>query len=349
MTEVRIVWANDADGVARHIMEVESGLLCHCTCPGCNAKLEAVNSKNPNWKRRPHFRHYDAPELGNCSQSAILAAARQMVQELKEIKLPSFEVTQQVSSQAGKIFTGHANEPEQVVSVDAVEFVDTTDAVLTLAGGQKVMLRLVATTKRTVEPKQTVMGEIVINLADPVLQTADPEAMRRHITLADSARTWCHHYNEAKLMQQALENAQQRLETFVSRQAPLTNPSTEQQPEFSPNNFQPTIRPPTSAVRTLTAKKVLREFQSIDYGWSSSDPASSRIDQIAHRYKTIWPQSDWRRILDFCIAVRRSGESADAAIAKTNIQFRFSEVNMVIRDAWVAAGILRSKPKVPSQ
>jgi hypothetical protein len=350
MTEARIVWANDADGVARHIMEVETGLLCHCTCPGCNAKLEAVNSKNPNWKRRPHFRHYDASESGYCSQRAILAAARQMVQEVKEIKLPSFDVTRQVSSQAGKIFTGHANEPEQMVSVDAVEFVDSTDAVLTLAGGQKVLLRLIATTKRTIKPKQTVMGEIVINLADPVLQAADPEAMRQHITLADSARTWCHHYNEAKLMQQALEDAQQQLDTFVSRQSTIhAHPNTIQQPEFSPSNFQPTIRPPTRAVRTPTAKKVLRELQSSEYDWSNSDPAASTVDKIAHRYKTIWPRSDWRGILDFGISIRLGGEPVNAAIATANRQFRFSEVNMVIRDAWVAAGILRSKPKSPSQ
>jgi len=46
-----LVWATRIETrTAAHISEVASGLACSCTCPGCNATLEAVNSENPFWR-----------------------------------------------------------------------------------------------------------------------------------------------------------------------------------------------------------------------------------------------------------------------------------------------------------
>lgn len=169
---------------------MQTGLDCNCVCPGCGARLEAVNAQNPYWKKRPHFRHYQAPELEDCATSAVLTAAKEIVKTITELKLPSFEVSQEIETPSGRKFTGKAKVSEEIVQVAAAEFVDSTDAILTLGDGQKIRLHLVATARRSSDPTEQVIGEIAIDLTDPVLQTADPKMLREHITLTGSARRW---------------------------------------------------------------------------------------------------------------------------------------------------------------
>ncbi len=49
-----------------------------------------------------------------------------------------FEVTQEVETPFGRKFTGKAKIAEEVVQVAAAEFMDSTDAILILANGQKI-------------------------------------------------------------------------------------------------------------------------------------------------------------------------------------------------------------------
>lgn len=156
MSEARIVWASDAaTKAARHISEVRTGLACNCVCPGCAARLEAVNAENPLWKRRPHFRHYQAPELEDCAQQAVLTGAREALTQATEIKLPEVRAGRIVVAQDQVDFAAEAVQPEQQMAVEAVELVDATDAILTLAGGEQIYVRLVATAKRPADIKQT--------------------------------------------------------------------------------------------------------------------------------------------------------------------------------------------------
>ena len=161
MSEARIVWANDAaTNAARHITEVRTGLACHCVCPGCGAKLEAVNAQNPNWKRRPHFRHYEAPELVDCAQQAVLTGAREALKQAKKIELPELRIKRIIAAQDRMEFAAEVYEPAHRTQIESVEFVDATDAVLTLAGGQQIYVRLVATAKRPGDPKQLHISEV---------------------------------------------------------------------------------------------------------------------------------------------------------------------------------------------
>ena len=336
MGEARIVWANDKDGVARHIMEVESGLGCKCTCPGCNVRLEAVNSRNINWKRRPHFRHHEAQELDDCVENALLVAARKMVRETKVIELPGYEVTRQVSSADGKVFSGKASEAEKVVAVEAVEFIDATDAFLTLAGGQRLLIRLVATTKRVVEPKQSIIGEIVIDVADPVLRTADPDTMRQYISLGKSARRWCHHVNEAALTRAAQDDANSLRDIHVNRLVQMKNTvRVEERPSERTNTHA------LSTTEYLQNQPQSRKLKGgTSYCWSSGIPLS--IAKISRRYQGLWPRWDWKAVMEYGEACRNRGDELETAILLACQKFGFSEKNPVVRDAWLASGVLRS-------
>ncbi len=69
-----------------HIDEVENGLKCRCICPACHGNLIA---KNKGELRGHHFAHHASIEGENCSETALHRAAKQLVADHKNIRLPS--------------------------------------------------------------------------------------------------------------------------------------------------------------------------------------------------------------------------------------------------------------------
>ena len=63
--------------------DVESGLACSCTCPGCGTALIAKQGKIA-W----HFAHHNAVAALSCVESAIHAAAKQILLDAKELRVP---------------------------------------------------------------------------------------------------------------------------------------------------------------------------------------------------------------------------------------------------------------------
>lgn len=207
---VPLVWASrKATGAAVHVSEVPSGLSCDCVCPGCQADLEAVNSRNPHWKHRPHFRHYKVPETEACSETAMLAVAMAVLAETGAFQLPDLIGRGSAKSSSGKTFEAAVREPGALQEVSAYEFIDATDAVLTLTNGERIYVRLTARPlpDAIAEQKQTQLAEVIIVLDDPVLKTADWETMRRHIRLLPRARGWCRNPRLVQLDARATEQA----------------------------------------------------------------------------------------------------------------------------------------------
>ena len=69
-----------------HISQVETGLACGCTCPGCGAALVARNAaKNV---KVAHFAHYQALECITGLQTAIHLAAKDIIARHKQLCLP---------------------------------------------------------------------------------------------------------------------------------------------------------------------------------------------------------------------------------------------------------------------
>lgn len=187
-----MVWALSRAGrMAIHITEARSGLDCDCICPGCDATLEAVNSQNPDWKRRPHFRHQKSDELKSCGDAAFVAAIKSCISEMDEFVTPACENTAEVRAPGGRMVNSTLSSEESLGKVVAYEFVDVTDAVLTLENGQQIYVRLIASGRFDGTAKQGPLAEIVIDLTDPVLRTADRATLRRHISLGAERRTWC--------------------------------------------------------------------------------------------------------------------------------------------------------------
>ncbi|MFZ6731181.1 hypothetical protein ACO0LG_04575 [Undibacterium sp. Ji42W] len=189
-----MVWAvTSADNSARHISEVKAGLNCECVCPGCRAPLEAVNSENPTWKRRPHFRHEKLAELESCSEASILAAAKDCLANATEICLPGYFATVFAKTDNGKLLRETVEGRSEIVNVTAYEFVDVTDAILTLESGQQVYVRLIASSHsyQQAQPKHQGMAEISIDISDPKLLMVDRDVLRKFISLSVEHRKWC--------------------------------------------------------------------------------------------------------------------------------------------------------------
>ncbi|MDK9704610.1 MAG: hypothetical protein OEL20_15860 [Sulfuritalea sp.] len=358
MSEARIVWANDtATNAARHITEVSTGLACHCVCPGCGAKLEAVNAQNPNWKRRPHFRHYEAPELVDCAQQAVLTGAREALKQANEIELPALRVKRIMAAQDRMEFVAEVNEPAHRVQIEGVEFVDATDAVLTLSDGQQVYVRLVATAKRPGDPKQLKISEVLIDISDPVLRTANPEVLRQHITLGSRAKHWCHHLREPDLVAEAeakvLQQVNKHSEDCAARFA-AEEQTRHRSAEAQGNQriqFQSAPLAPNEMLKTVpqisSQEKPSKSLHSVavDYVWSQGVLKPSRRENVIRQNMTIWPQWDWRAIMAFGESARLQGISVDIAVKAALERFRFSENNNVVRDAWRYAGIIFVVPR----
>jgi len=213
-----IVWASDrTTGAARHISEAHRGLACDCTCVGCGSVLEAVNSENPNPKRRMHFRHPDRDETDACVTGAVLAGARAQLRPGESLMLPAYTVTGSARAADGREFHALEQSPQRRVGIEQLQWIDETDAVLTLADGRQLRIRLVAVSgalsaERTGSEEQ--LAEILIDVSDPALRDADPEALRAHITLDTAAKRWCQHWQASELVAEATRVAQGKADQY---------------------------------------------------------------------------------------------------------------------------------------
>lgn len=83
--------AEAADGKMVHISTVPSGLVCQCSCAGCNRRM--VAKKGP--KQEHHFAHFGTNSDRPCvsaGETALHKYAKQLLDAALEIELPGMEV-----------------------------------------------------------------------------------------------------------------------------------------------------------------------------------------------------------------------------------------------------------------
>lgn len=240
----------------------------------------------------------------------------------------------------GKVFTGKAKAEEEVVQVTAAEFVDATDAILTLASGQQIRLRLVATAKRSSDPTVPVMGEITIDLTDPLLQTADPETLREHIALSGSARKWCHFAGAQALEQHALNDANAQWESFIARRS-IPPPENKLQTVVPP---EPKLVPPAPVLKqhisTTNLAGSLRSLNRRDKVvrcyWRAVNPDTSKWKPLIPTWGAIFGQQ-YYDLLDAAMTARDIKRDATEALTATANEYGFSP--QAIIGLWTAARI----------
>ena len=69
--------------------EVESGLDCGCTCPGCGDLLVAKKGGKRAW----HFAHYNKIPQQSCFETALHAMAKQVLKEAKWLRTPEKRIS----------------------------------------------------------------------------------------------------------------------------------------------------------------------------------------------------------------------------------------------------------------
>lgn len=91
--------------------DVDSGLACGCTCVGCGATLVAKKGAKVSW----HFAHHIATGSESCVESAIHAAAKQVLLEANYLRAPMVAV----SAERG-LKTGRRHSKSIILSPDRV-------------------------------------------------------------------------------------------------------------------------------------------------------------------------------------------------------------------------------------
>lgn len=101
-----------------HISNVDSGKNCNCVCPSCHSPLIAAKGS----KNQHHFKHATFIECEGGLESAIHLAAKQIIMERKQIRLPEYIITKEVLDSKGKIHPERKTivEKGKVISFDSV-------------------------------------------------------------------------------------------------------------------------------------------------------------------------------------------------------------------------------------
>lgn len=346
-----MVWATRAgDGTAVHVTEVKTGLACGCTCPGCNAVLEAVNSENLHWERRPHFRHHKSPELEDCSTAALVRAAHAAIGDIESFLLPGLSVDGTATSPDGKVFTETVHEPAQVARVSGYEFVDATDAVLTLSGGQQIYVRLVAAriTPEGLPAKQGAMAEVAIDVSDPVLRTADAGVLRQHISLSLAGRIWCHHQRTSELRAKALDLATRRAaEHWAARTSPTPATSVPVEPSQRPGSLRSIAPSPRLAENS--------PGNASSYTWTRGQLPTDRgakIRQVRRlyndgAYRHYAPRINYDEVLLEARRARAQGRDLRQLLETWRTAFNLGDDLKPITSVLLVAGLVRAVAAAP--
>lgn len=336
-----MAWATRVrDGTVVHVTEVRTGLACGCVCPGCGVVLEAVNSENPAWRIRPHFRHDKGSELKGCATDGVVAAARAVLGDVEEFLLPAMDITAEAVSPDGRVFCETVAEAERVAPVAGIEFVDQTEAVLTLADGQQVLVCLVATSTEAARRMEAgaSLAEVIVDVSDPVLRTADRETLRRHIALSPVGRMGCHQQREAELREAA-----QRL---ASRKAAGYWEARQQRfDSFSPLAVDRRFRAPSpGAVLQMPGPAAGRK--PAELAWSTGPLPTDRATAI-QRVRLLYRNGafrlhgvriDYDDVSAAARQARAAGESLQGFLAAQDVRWRLFGDLKSITDFLVAGG-----------
>lgn len=84
--KLKLPFGLNPNGDLVEISEVERGLACECTCPGCGSRLKARKGN----EKIHHFAHHDDTKCTSGLETVLHLAAKRVIEEEGKISLPEF-------------------------------------------------------------------------------------------------------------------------------------------------------------------------------------------------------------------------------------------------------------------
>ena len=106
------------NGAIVHVSNVERGKSCNCVCPSCGSSLIAAKGV----KNQHHFKHASNNECVVGLESAIHLAAKQIIMERRQIRLPEYTIIESALDSRGKMHVESKTivKNGRVISFDSV-------------------------------------------------------------------------------------------------------------------------------------------------------------------------------------------------------------------------------------
>ena len=129
--------------------EVERGLNCGCTCPGCGARLVANHPKSEN--RRKYFSHHANSGCSTGYESALHRAAKRVLQDARRVLVPSIAATINLydkETQADATVTKYIGEREillESVEQEVREYSGFVPDIVAIVGGKPLLIEIAVT------------------------------------------------------------------------------------------------------------------------------------------------------------------------------------------------------------
>ena len=175
--------------------QVDNGIRCGCTCPGCGAQLKANHPKDRD-RRRAYFSHYHAGECSGGFETALHQMAIQIIHEAREITVPgkSFSGKEHI---AGNYYESWSTTlPPHLVQFESVAMEQTTshrlrpDLTATLPDGTDLFIEVAVTHKVEDTKAQTLDNLMEVDLSAIERRQVEDLETLRHLVLHGAPRCW---------------------------------------------------------------------------------------------------------------------------------------------------------------
>lgn len=194
------------DGKLIHVNDLPRGLDCGCVCPACGGALVARKGDI----KLHHFAHAKGDNCAEAYETALHIAAKDILSEYKEIKLPAVEVK----------FTSYRKAivlaPARIYELESVRLEKRIGQiipdVLAVVGGKELIVEIRVTHAVDEEKCNKIRAlnrsAIEIDLSDLARDTTISE-LKKHVVDASSRKTWLHNVVAEKYHGQLLSAARE--------------------------------------------------------------------------------------------------------------------------------------------
>ena len=76
------------------------------------------------------------------------------------------------------------------------------------------------------------------------------------------------------------------------------------------------------------------------YIWAPQAPSPIQLNEIISSNSVLWPQWDWRSLIEAGIQARLADEPPADAISRIRREFNFPPNNQMLVSAWLNAGLI---------